>query len=159
MKKNILDGYLLLSPKIKGLFEWGILIASGILGISLSWTPLPFEPLSNVIGGILICSGFAFHIYSERFHHQAHQQADEIRQIITTGVYAHIRHPLYLSLIVMDIGIALAFGNIWSLLLAAVISLSMIMTALKEEVFLREKFGEYGKYMEKVPWRMIPGIF
>jgi protein-S-isoprenylcysteine O-methyltransferase Ste14 len=60
----------------------------------------------------------------------------------------------------MNIGIALICGNIWSLILAVVISVFTIMTVFKEEAFLQEKFSqEYREYMQGVPWRMIPGIF
>ncbi len=160
MRKNIIAGYLLFSPALRGYIEWGILVASGILGWLFSWTKIPFAPVSNIAGVVIFGAGLAFHCYSERTHRQAHQQAESIRLIITTGMYARIRHPLYLSVIIMNIGIALICGNIWSLILVGVILIFTIMTVFKEEAFLREKFhSKYGEYMKEVPWRMIPGIF
>ncbi len=160
MKRNILDRYLLFSPAVRGFIEWGILIGSGILGALFSWTKIPFTPVTNIVGAIIFIIGLAFHCYSERAHRQAHQQADSIQEIVTTSMYACIRHPLYLCVIVMNIGIAMICGNIWSLLIAGIITVFTIMTVFKEEAFLKEKFHpKYQEYMKKVPWRMIPKVF
>jgi protein-S-isoprenylcysteine O-methyltransferase Ste14 len=67
---------------------------------------------------------------------------------------------MYLSLIVMEFGIAIAWGIDWMLIPVIVSSILTIWTALREEQFLLEKFGkQYEEYMKKVPWRMIPKVF
>jgi protein-S-isoprenylcysteine O-methyltransferase Ste14 len=100
------------------------------------------------------------HLYSERSHREAHKRSSEVTAIVERGMYARIRHPLYLSLIVMDLGIALAFGVPWTLIPAGVFSLLAVLTALREESYLLERFpGQYGRYRAAVRWRMIPGLF
>jgi protein-S-isoprenylcysteine O-methyltransferase Ste14 len=67
---------------------------------------------------------------------------------------------MYLSLIVMEFGIVIAWGIVWMLIPAIISSILTILTALKEEQSLLEKFGkQYEEYMKKVPWRMIPKLF
>ncbi len=161
MKKNkLLDKYLLLNPLIKGNIEIGILIISGIISIIINLFRIPFSPIINIIGGIICIFSLLFHGYCEKFHIQAHNNANEIKHIITTGIYSKLRHPIYLSLIILNIGIALAFNSWISLFLGIIFSISWILTALKEEEYLLDNLGEkYKKYMKNVRWRIFPGIF
>jgi len=67
---------------------------------------------------------------------------------------------MYLSLILMYLGLAISWGVIWILLPALFFSAVTILIANKEEEFLLEKFGhQYEEYQRQVPWRLIPGIF
>jgi protein-S-isoprenylcysteine O-methyltransferase Ste14 len=114
----------------------------------------------NIVGGILILSGLLFHVHAEKNHKQSHEKSADIVEIIQNGVFSKIRHPLYTSAIIINLGIALAFGVIFTLIIAIVSILHWIMTALKEEEFLLQKFGEeYSLYKKKVRWRFIPRIF
>ena len=56
-------------------------------------------------------AGFTFHLFSERAHREAHQRSSEITGIVDQGMYGKIRHRLYLSLIVIDLGIALSYNR------------------------------------------------
>ncbi len=79
---------------------------------------------------------------------------------MTSGIYAKIRHPLYLSLILFNIGIALAFGVMITFILALLMINHWIATLLKEEEMLLQRFPDaYKQYKVSVRWRMIPGIF
>ncbi|MGA2363709.1 MAG: isoprenylcysteine carboxylmethyltransferase family protein [Candidatus Aminicenantales bacterium] len=160
IKRNVIDIILLANPIYISGVEGVLLIGTGILGWMFSWPRMPLFPALNVIGGVLFLSGVAFHHYCERVHQQAHHQSDDITRIVTAGVYSKIRHPLYLSMIFINLGIGLAFGIIWTFILAVLIKVRIIMSALKEEEFLLGKFPEeYRQYKQSVQWRMIPGMF
>ncbi len=161
MKKHTwIEKYLLLRPLIKGIIENGILIISGIISVIFKLWEIPFFPTINIIGGALFIFAGLFHGYCEKFHKQAHDKSSEIKNIVTSGIYSRLRHPIYLSLIIMNIGIALAFNSWISLFFAIIFALSWILTALEEEKYLLNKFGrEYEEYMKNVRWRLIPGIF
>ena len=155
-----MDLIFLANPGYLALVELSLLVGTGVLGWVFSWTKLPLFPVLNVIGVVLFLGSIVFHLYCERTHKQAHIQADDITHIVTTGIYSRIRHPLYLSLIFMNIGIGLAFGVIWTLVIAAATGVLAIMTAFKEEKFLINEFPEeYGQYKKDVRWRFIPKIF
>ena len=80
--------------------------------------------------------------------------------IVTTGVYSRIRHPLYLSMVVMNVGIALAFGVMVTFVIVLLTIIHWIITSLKEEEVLIQEFpDEYMRYKQAVRWRMIPGVF
>jgi protein-S-isoprenylcysteine O-methyltransferase Ste14 len=160
MSRNLLNTFFLSSPVYRGLVEEIILIGTGICGLIFSWKQFPIFPLSHMLGGIVILVAFGFHWISHERHKQAHEIAQEIKTIVTAGSFSKIRHPLYLSLIFMNIGIGIAFGVMITFILALVTIIHWVLTALKEEEALMEKFpADYSSYKQRVRWRMIPWVF
>jgi len=74
------------------------------------------------------------------------------RELITTGLYAIIRHPQYLSFILISLGITL-FNQSWiSLILTILIIVLTYQWTYSEDKSSFEKFGKkYEQYKEKVP--------
>lgn len=152
--------YLLSNPFYRGMLEYSLLFGSGIVGLVFSWSKIPWFPVSNIAGGILLVAGLWFHLHAEKRHKQAHDKAAAITSIVKDGMFSKIRHPLYLGVIVMNLGIALVFGVVVTLVIAFTSVFHWIATALAEEAFLSWKFGdEYERYKERVRWRFLPGIF
>ena len=80
-------------------------------------------------------------------------------KIITDGLYRHIRHPMYSSLLLLTWGTLLKHITISGSLIALVSSLFLIATAKKEEQENIMYFGEaYGEYMRKTKM-FIPYLF
>jgi len=159
-KRILMDRYLMANPRTRMVFEFSVIVVVGILGEIFSWKKLPLSPCSNIFGGIIFVLAWRFHEYCHKFHREAHQRSEAIKEVVTQGVFSKIRHPMYLSLIMMEFGIAIAWGIVWMLIPVIVSSILTIGTALWEEQVLLEKFGkQYEDYMKKVPWRMIPKVF
>lgn len=159
-KFTVIDKIFLLNPVILEFIEVAGIVGTGILGILYSWKRTPGFPVINMVGGMFFVLGFFLHWYCERDHRQSHESSKNIETIVTTGIYAKIRHPIYLSLIFMNIGLGLAFGTVITVAVSVVCSLSWIITAIKEENFLLHKFPyEYRMYMQDVKWRMISNVF
>lgn len=81
-----------------------------------------------------------------------------VREVRTTGVYAFVRHPMYLSDMVMRLGYVFSHPS-WAnaaLLLAS--SACYVVRAMLEERFLAEQDEAYAAYMARVRYRFIPGI-
>jgi protein-S-isoprenylcysteine O-methyltransferase Ste14 len=158
--KSLIDSFLLSNPFKRGMVELVILVGTGIFGLVFCWAKFSVPPVSNILGGLLILLAFVFHWWTEKEHKQAHERSDDISRIVTSGVYAKIRHPLYLSIIFVNIGVGLAFGVMITFVLAILTILHWVLTALKEEEALIKQFpDEYLKYKQLVRWRMIPWIF
>ena len=157
---GVFDAFFISNPFYRGMAEKIILIATGICGSVFSWKTVSIFPVSNIIGCILVSVSFVFHKWAEKDHRQAHEQSGNINTIVTSGIFSKIRHPLYLSLIAMNIGIALAFGIMVTLAVSFLTIIHWVITAVKEEELLLKTFPhEYAEYKQDVPWRMIPGIF
>ena len=142
---------------VVGLF---VIIAVGILGEVFSWIRIGFTPYSHFIGGALAVFGFVIDQRCHRIHKQAHEKSHRINGIVTTGLFGKIRHPMYLSLIIMFLGIAVGWGILWMFAPVVLFSAITVLIAIKEEEFLLERFGnQYEEYLHRVRWRMIPFIF
>ena len=140
--------------------ELSLFIATAILGWLFSWPKMPLFPALNFFGFVLLVAATVLHILCGQAHKQAHVEAKNITHIVTVGAYSKIRHPLYLSLIFMNLGIGLISGIVWTFLLTIAAGALSVCTAIKEEKFLLKKFPkDYRKYMELVKWRMIPRLF
>ncbi len=159
-KESLALKFFLSNPFKRGIIEWIILIGTGICGLVFSWKNFSIYPVSNVLGGFLILFAFLFHGWAEKNHKHAHERSENIEMIVNTGVYSKIRHPLYLSIIVLNIGIALSFGVLITLIIVLLTAIHWIATSYKEEQILLQRFqDEYLQYKKSVRWRMIPGIF
>jgi protein-S-isoprenylcysteine O-methyltransferase Ste14 len=160
MNWKILDRYLLLKPSIRSVIEWSILIVIGAVGTLFSAPTIPFSPLTNMAGAVVFLAGGIIHRQAHIFHRKAHEAVEEIDRLVTAGIYSKIRHPCYLSLILMYFGVAILWGIAWILIPAAVFTVLTVLTALREERLLLEKFGsEYREYTRRVRWRFIPKVF
>ena len=84
---------------------------------------------------------------------------EKTTRLITQGVYRHIRHPLYASLLYFTWGVLLKNLLLISILLALIASLALFLTAVYEEQENLRKFGtEYADYMKGTK-RFIPFVF
>ncbi len=159
-KENIFNRYLLAKPTIRMVIEWPMLIVLGIIANIFSQSTIPFYPFSNIFGFVLLIMGIIIHGFSHKIHKQAHYQSDKIEKLITEGIYSKIRHPGYLGLMLMYLGVAFTWGFTWILIPAVLFVILSILTALKEEDIMKEKFSkEYEEYVKQVPWRFIPNLF
>jgi hypothetical protein len=73
--------------------------------------------------------------------------------LVTTGIFAWLRNPMYFALVLLLAGIAIAIGSDWMLVLVVPAALILHFGVVKrEERYLAGKFGEsYRSYMDKVP--------
>jgi protein-S-isoprenylcysteine O-methyltransferase Ste14 len=165
MKKNsLLNRYCLAKFTVGMAIEFPILIGGGIAGIVLSWPRFPFSPLPNILGVILLVTGYVIHLgYAhkemKKYGVQAHQHSMQPGTLITSGPYSKVRHPSYSGLVLIYFGFALGFAVVWILIPAVIFTILTCLTAIKEEEFLKKRFGkEYEEYARRVPWRFIPKI-
>ena len=82
----------------------------------------------------------------------------EARQLVTSGAYRYVRHPLYFAEEIATIGSVMQFLSAWTtMLLVAQIAFQLRRIA-NEETLLTDVFPEYAKYRQKTA-RIIPGIY
>lgn len=82
----------------------------------------------------------------------------EARQLVTTGIYRHIRHPLYLAEEIAIFGIFIQVASLWTALLLAAQLCFQIRRMTNEEQILAAAFPEYGSYKLRTA-RLIPSVY
>jgi protein-S-isoprenylcysteine O-methyltransferase Ste14 len=80
-------------------------------------------------------------------------------QIVDSGPYGIVRHPIYSVVIVMVAGIALVFASWLAAISATVIILAYALKARFEDDFLAEQLPGYREYQTRIRSRLIPGIW
>lgn len=78
--------------------------------------------------------------------------------LITTGLYARVRHPIYFGLLLAGFGILLDAGYWTQLVILLMLWLVLKTKADFEETLLRERYPEYDEYARKTP-QLIPRLF
>jgi len=80
-------------------------------------------------------------------------------QLITTGLYRYIRHPIYSGVIIQALGFSLVFRS-WIGLAAMIPVVAFFLLRIKdEEAVLQSEFGsEWEAYCER-SWRLIPYLY
>jgi protein-S-isoprenylcysteine O-methyltransferase Ste14 len=91
-------------------------------------------------------------------HRTPFPQPKEDGQLITSGIYAQLRHPLYASVIALGFAWALLWRS-WPALALAVAQIPFFDAKARcEERWLRERFSDYAAYARRVK-RFIPGLY
>jgi len=86
------------------------------------------------------------------FDYDRTRSEDSVTALITGGPFRYSRNPMYLSAVLLQLGLGIWLRNVWMvLLLLATILLINNLSILPEERFLEERFGEsYGEYRRRV---------
>jgi protein-S-isoprenylcysteine O-methyltransferase Ste14 len=82
----------------------------------------------------------------------------EARKLVTTGLYARIRHPLYLAEDIALLGISLQFRSWQAAVVLAVHFYFQIRRMDWEEGILTAVFPEYAEYQRRSS-RLVPGLY
>jgi protein-S-isoprenylcysteine O-methyltransferase Ste14 len=72
-------------------------------------------------------------------------------QLVTTGVYAYVRHPIYSGLLLLSLGVVLDAGWWPQLVVALMLFLLLRIKAQFEESLLRKAYPKYAAYALKTP--------
>jgi len=81
------------------------------------------------------------------------------QQVIDTGPYAHVRHPMYAAAIWLFVGIPLALGSWWTLALLVPFLPVLLWRLLDEERLLSRELPGYTEYMRRVRYRLVPRLW
>lgn len=133
-----------------------ILIPMGItLLLHLPWYLSFIYPFGIIFGLILVITG-VFVVYRGikdlqlRYSYEGYEKKDNL---ITTGIYAYTRNPMYFGAATMILGWFLILPFTFILISTVLFSILFYITAKSEEKQLSEKYGrKYLSYKRKVPF-------
>lgn len=106
--------------------------------------------------------GFLFGIYTLYFNRIGNfnitPEIKENSKLIQNGAYKYIRHPMYLSVLLMMGGVILNNINLINILCYFALFIVLNLKANKEEKLLSEKYEEYKEY-KRATKMFIPFVF
>lgn len=130
-------------------FAFELMIGITLLNVDL-WFYDPFSPV-HILSWLLLFSSIAVVVpgfYALKKHGKPDGEVDATTQLVTSGIYRYIRHPLYASLVIYAWGVYFKRPWIPAFLLAVGASIFLLITAKLEERLTLEKFGDpYAEYM------------
>lgn len=148
--------------------QLGVLL---LLSLSLLWF-LPFADRRRILtlkqdywrylGLLLCCIGVSVRVLAlqalgEYFSAYVTLQPDH--RLVRRGIYGSIRHPLYLSLLLVPTGVALVFASFLALPILVLAAMFVFDRIRKEERLLAGHFGwEFEDYRHRT-WKLVPFVF
>ncbi len=139
-----------------------LLVGGLLIGVRHTpWAPVlalrlwPRSPAVYCVGFALLIAGLAFAIWA-RVHLGRNWSGavtvKEGHELIRTGPYRRVRHPIYSGILAAVIGTALCSGTLRSVLGFLIIAIALTRKLHMEEAFMREEFpAQYEEYSRQVP--------
>lgn len=124
-----------------------------------SWSHVP--TVAVLFGELLIA--LSFYVFTkvclENEFASATIELHEGQNVVDTGMYGLVRHPMYAGALILMLGIPLALGSLWSALFMVVPIGVLVWRISDEEKLLVAQLKGYSEYCQKVKFKMIPGVF
>jgi len=132
-------------PDLDHRFDW-----SGVFPIGL-----------EIVGFVLLGVGL-YIVYLAQLQNAYASTVLDIREghrLIDTGLYAHVRHPLYSGGLGFIVGIPLGLGSWWALIPGVFCIIGLVIRIKFEEKMLITGLDGYTEYQKRVKYKLIPKIY
>ena len=135
------------------------LIVISALDFRFGWSSMPTAV--SVAGDVLVAVGLGISmlVTIQNGYAAANITVESGQQLVSTGWYGFVRHPMYFGNVILLIGIPLALGSYWGLL---VLIPGLVVLGLRisdEENLLSQQLAGYREYMQKVHYRLVPYVW
>jgi protein-S-isoprenylcysteine O-methyltransferase Ste14 len=124
-----------------------------------AWSQMP--PHMALAGDVLVGAGLLaiFFVFRENSFTSATIELAPDQKVISSGPYALVRHPLYSGALVMLLGMSIALGSWWGVLVVVAMVPALIWRLLEEEKFLAVNLAGYVAYENSVRYRLLPWVW
>lgn len=86
-------------------------------------------------------------------------EVSEGQQVISSGLYGIMRHPMYLATLLMFLSMPLVLGSWWALMPLLCYIPIIVVRTLDEERLLCQELRGYTDYCQRVRWRLVPFVW
>jgi protein-S-isoprenylcysteine O-methyltransferase Ste14 len=124
-----------------------------------AWSTVPIQLV--IAGDVLVALGFLiiFFVYRENTFASATIEVYPEQNVISTGLYALVRHPMYVGGLILFLGIPFSLGSWWGLFGVLIFLPAGIWRIFEEEIFLIKNLPGYSEYQNKVKHRLLPFVW
>ena len=136
-----------------------VLVVLPPLDVRFGWSRMPWQ--FSIIGDALVAFSFYFFYLVSKVntYAAANVRVEEGQKVISSGVYAFVRHPMYFAALLLFIGVPVGLGSWWAVLLLPVFIAILVARILNEEKLLARDLPGYADYTHKVRYRLLRGIW
>lgn len=153
-KRSTQQGVIKLSGVI---FVAGFIIAG--LDYRCGWSDVP----QWVTYGSALLFLFGYALYAEVMRENVWLsrtvRVEEEQEVVTTGLYGIVRHPMYTATLLMFQSMPLVLGSWWATLIFLLYIPIIVSRIVDEERLLRVELKGYNEYCSHLRWRLIPYIW
>ena len=148
--------------KIVILLSWiYVLIVFTLPGLDqrFGWSQMP--PAVAIAAEVLVLAGygFVFLVFRENRYASRIIEVEVGQQVIRSGPYALVRHPMYLGVTVMYLFSPLALGSYRAALPALLVLPLLAARIHNEEAVLARDLPGYPDYVQETHYRLVPGVW
>ena len=140
----------------------GMFIAAFLLagfGRRFGWPVLP-KWVSLLAAAIFL---FGYCLFAEVLRENAYLsrtvEVQEGQELVSTGLYGVVRHPMYMSTLLLFLAMPLILGSLPSFLVTLLYLPIIAKRIRNEEAVLEAGLPGYREYEKKVRYRILPGIW
>lgn len=144
-----------------GLAMLAIPVVGGLDAVRFGWSSLPAVTMwvglgLVALGNIPIVAAMAVNPHLEK---TVRIQSDRDHQVVDTGPYAIVRHPMYVGACLQQLALPLVVGSVWAFVPAAVVVVSFVVRTALEDRTLRAELRGYEDYTTRTRARLLPGVW
>jgi protein-S-isoprenylcysteine O-methyltransferase Ste14 len=114
-----------------------------------------------LVGDALVAAGLGVVVLvvTQNSYASTTVQVEAGQNVVSTGLYGLVRHPMYTGNAIVLVGLPLALGSYWALVLI-VPGLLVLATRIRdEERLLQEELTGYREYTQAVRYRLVPCVW
>jgi len=137
------------------------LVAFTLPGFDRRWGWSDVPPLVVIAADLVVMLGYGMFVLVLRENKYAARtiQVEQGQQVISSGPYALVRHPMYLGVTLMYLASPLALGSYWALFPALLIVPILVARIINEEKVLERDLAGYREYTQITKYRLLPGVW
>lgn len=135
-----------------------ILVVSA-LDHRFGWSSVP--PEICLVGDVLVAValGVVMLVVFQNSYAAATVRVEAGQKLVSTGLYGLVRHPMYTGDVIMMVGIPVALGSYWGLVIVIPGLTVLALRIRDEEKLLRAELDGYRVYTRKVRYRLVPHMW
>jgi protein-S-isoprenylcysteine O-methyltransferase Ste14 len=120
-----------------------------------------WSPVSTAIclaGDVLVAvgAGLVMLVVIQNSYAAATVRVEADQQLVSSGLYRVVRHPMYTGNVIVMVGIPLALGSYWGLVCVVPGLIVLALRIHDEEKLLQVELDGYREYTQKVRYRLVP---
>lgn len=123
------------------------------------WSPVPAAV--SLVGDALVAVGLgiAMLVVIQNGYAAVNVTVEAGQQLVSTGLYGLVRHPMYTGNVILMLGVPLALGSYWGLILVIPGLIVLALRIRDEEVLLEQDLSGYREYTQRVHHRLVPYVW